>query len=514
MEVIQSLEPIAVPTIKPIHRALAWLGVAAWCVIVFFGCLRLYTRHNDFKIGFHPDEYSKARQLQQDYRNYNHPLLLLEATNWLMTWRNTPHDLKSIVYTGREASAIIAAVGVVGFALAGYFAADSVGMVLTSLAVGLCPSLLVYSHYMKEDAALIGGIGVTVAGMALVWRKRTIVAQLLGPMLAGAGAALAASGKYVGAVASVGALASVIAAPWRRWYWIFIRLLLAAAMAYFVVKAINHRAFEHWADFEEGFDNEYKHGTTGHTGMMLDPPTAFIWNVARIETQPHVQVFAVALLLAIVSRRRGWGWDLLLLLFTLCWLAVLSYTAIPFHRYGLPVVVLAHALAGLGAARWIEQLRPRRNYWIAVSVLAIALFAGLQGYRCRDFLNQFADDSRTRLRAWAKTNITRQTRFVQDSYADLPDNAWDNNVYYAAQNGSLDRLRRNGYTFVVVCDTNYSRYFVPGAHGEPGHTDQFRDRKAWYEKLFAEGKLVWQSKPDHPTYSFTNPEIRVYDLRK
>jgi len=399
VEVTPQIEPVSAPADAPPRHLLRWskrLGVVAWCVIVFFGCLKLYTAHNDFKIGFHPDEFSKARQLQHDFRNFNHPLLLLEATNWLMAWRGTPQEQKSIILTGREVSAIIAAAGVVGFTFAGYLAAGAPGMILASLAVGLCPSLVVYSHYMKEDAALIGGIGVTVAGMALVWRRRTILAQLAGPMLAGAGAGLAASGKYVGVVAAAGALAAVIAAPWRRWYWIFLRVLLAAALAYGAVKFINHRAFENQADFKEGFDGEYKHGTTGHVGLMLTPPTAFMWNVTRSETQAHVQIFAVALLLAIVTLRRGWGWDLLLLLFTLAWLAVLSYSAIPFHRYGLPVVVLAHAVAALGAARWIEQLKPRRKIWIAASLCTIALFSGLQGYRCRDVLHQFADDSRTR----------------------------------------------------------------------------------------------------------------------
>jgi len=39
-------------------------------------------------------------------------------------------------------------------------------------------------------------------------------------------------------------------------------------------------------------------------------------------------------------------------------------------------------------------------------------------------------------------------------------------------------------------------------------------KKAWYEQLFREGKTVWKSNSDHPTYSFTNPEIRIYDIRK
>src|SRR5688500_19849379 len=41
------------------------------------------SRGNDFPVHFHPDERKKAEQVITDSRNFNHPMLLLEATKWV-----------------------------------------------------------------------------------------------------------------------------------------------------------------------------------------------------------------------------------------------------------------------------------------------------------------------------------------------------------------------------------------------------------------------------------------------
>ncbi len=492
-------------------------AVLAYCLFVWLGCFHFYRLHNDFPIGYHPDEFSKVSQIIQDYRNFNHPLLLLQTTQKLLDFKTGPHDANTIVRTGRDASAALAATCAVGSALAGYFSAGWVGMILGSLAVGLCPSLLVYAHYMKEDASLLSGVGLTVAGMAWTWNRKTLSGQMLGPMLAGLGAAMAVSGKYVGATAITGALVVVLFAPFRRWWWIPIRLAVMAAIAIGAAALINHRGINQWQDFREGMDREYEHGTTDHLGVALPRPNHFMWRVAQRETLPHVKLFAIVLLLSVATLRKGFGGDLVLLLFAGGWLYVLSWNVIPFHRYGLPVVVMAHALAGQGAARAVGQLRTFRWLHLTAAILAIGVFAGFQGQRCRDFTQQFADDGRDRFLAWATANLPDNDQIAHDSYAVLSHRQNGSNggqsVMFAPDNGAFGELRRNGIRYVVVCDSNYSRFFEPETSGSPGREYKFDYRKAWYERLFNEGKLIWQSKPKHPTYSFTNPEIRVYQLR-
>jgi hypothetical protein len=134
-------------------------------------------------------------------------------------------------------------------------------------------------------------------------------------------------------------------------------------------------------------------------------------------------------------------------------------------------------------------------------------------------LNQFVDDSRIRLAKWASHHLPVRSRVAHDSYALFTQGTGrpyftGRGITAAPQYGTLKDLRRYGYRYVIVCYNNYERYFAPAVVAAPGHEEEFAYRKAWYDQLFREGKLIWQAKPDHPTYSFTNPEIRVYDIRQ
>ena len=47
-------------------------------------------------------------------------------------------------------------------ALTAYLCAGWWGLVMGSILLGLCPPLLTYSHYMKEDTSLLVGMAMTV----------------------------------------------------------------------------------------------------------------------------------------------------------------------------------------------------------------------------------------------------------------------------------------------------------------------------------------------------------------
>src|SRR5690554_5218554 len=90
----------------PRRRGAIWLERLAGVAFSFLlaaVCLVLYTRHNDFTFRYHPDELSKIRQIQSggENRNLNHPLLLLEASQWVVQWLGTPNNDQAIVEVGR-----------------------------------------------------------------------------------------------------------------------------------------------------------------------------------------------------------------------------------------------------------------------------------------------------------------------------------------------------------------------------------------------------------------------------
>src|SRR4051794_29688252 len=55
--------------------------LAAFCALLWVGCLVLYTRANTFAYYYHPDEEGKAKQATLGSRNFNHPQMLLEVSS-------------------------------------------------------------------------------------------------------------------------------------------------------------------------------------------------------------------------------------------------------------------------------------------------------------------------------------------------------------------------------------------------------------------------------------------------
>src|SRR4051794_18504521 len=169
--------PCSMKSSTPLRAvALRRLGLLVFLALTFMTALFLYTRHNDEPSWFHPDEDGKAAQVSSGrYRNFKHPLLLLEATE-LMTRLRHPQihiprglptefrdfapfpvgestaDHQTIVQDGRLVSAIFGATAATCLAAAGYLAFGWTGLLLSAAMLVLCPQLLLYSHDMKEDS--------------------------------------------------------------------------------------------------------------------------------------------------------------------------------------------------------------------------------------------------------------------------------------------------------------------------------------------------------------------------
>ena len=176
------------------------LQIALFSVLLFVAGLALFTRANRFPFYRHPDEPVKVAQLQTGTWNFNHPMLLLSTVRLALDASGT--DLRQpqrVVEVGRWVSAGFAAATAVLMAAAlwitaGRFAGIAAGLLLISN-----HQLFELAHYLKEDTSLVFGISAWLFGLALYRRKpgRATAAAV------GAGAALALSGKYVGAFAPV-----------------------------------------------------------------------------------------------------------------------------------------------------------------------------------------------------------------------------------------------------------------------------------------------------------------------
>ena len=91
--------------ITPIKTVFALLIALAMASVSF----HLFTRNNDFPLNYHPDEWTKVEQIAsfRQYRNANHPLLMLESANLARQWSNVSrNDELAVAVVGRNTSAL------------------------------------------------------------------------------------------------------------------------------------------------------------------------------------------------------------------------------------------------------------------------------------------------------------------------------------------------------------------------------------------------------------------------
>ena len=530
------------------RKLLRMFVVGILILAMWAGCLWLYSRNNSFSIAYHPDEPGKVEQVVEGYRNYLHPLLLLETTSlWLKLKPVNTDNNQLVVMAGRDVSAFFGATAAALLTLTAYLCAGWWGLILGALLLGLCPPLLVYSHYMKEDASLVVGLAVTILATRMIWMSRRWWTRIPCWALLAAGCALATSGKYVGAMTLVLPVALFFIAPGFRWWRPILRILLFVPILVVCLVAINHRALNlnnldiqkvmHDPDgweylftpgFLNGLNRETRHSSTEHLGMTAHRPNNYALRQALSDTWPWGALPLAALpLVLLLTRRQGWGWEVLLLLFTAFCTLVLSYSIILFPRYVLPLVVLIHLAAALTLARLLVAMRGRPVAQATAGIctgliLLVCLFP-----RCLDYTYQFGHDARETLQEWAIKNLPANARVYCDNYTAmavplLGENSLRNlrpdvRVYspmFAASVGSLTDLARYGECYVVICQTAYDRYFEPSAMPAMGNEDEILQMKSFYQTLLEKYVPVWQSVPAHYTGAFANPDIKVYRLKR
>lgn len=516
--------PVTNPAASSLRRRIEYAAVALFCCVLFASSFFLYTRHNNFSPNFHPDEATKAVQVLTQTRNHKHPHLLLEGTEVTLRLFGLARTPRNVVLTGRCVAATYGALAVVALALAGYRYAGLFGLLVSGACVGLCPSLLLHGHYMKEDTALVLGIALTLLAAIIFCRVRSRRSQTSSLIFLGAATGVAVSGKFVGVAALAAVLILVVATPPRGWTtpsrWIAVLIAFAVTAA-----VINHRALEDPVAAWSALTHEAEHGVGEHRGLTMDQPNFFFAKGLIRETMPHVLVLAGFFLvsLALFSRRTG-SWDLFLPLFAALFLFVISFGVIPEYRHNLPIIVMLHLMGALAVVRFAAILAiPWR--W-ALPIAALAVIIPLQLLRCLNYLNQFADDSRLRVRSFVADNLPAGSLVLADRQVGLQRND-DPRIpeserrlpvllrvtFWVADFGDLNFIRGSGADYVAVNETAYNRLFDPDIHPIPSEVGRCNARRRFYEQLFAEGELIWSSTPHPPTYSSVNPALRLYRLR-
>lgn len=515
--------------------------ICALALAAVFGCsFTIYTTGNDFPFGYHADEESKAAQVldPQHRLNFRHPALLIEGTIQICRHHRTAADTQSVVETGRRVSAFYAAAGTTLFALAGYLLFGFAGLLLAAVMVGLCPHMVIYSHYMKEEASLSLGVAAVVAAAMVATKARGRAGRILAWLGLGLACGLATSAKYVGAASLACALAAILLIPPRGWKPFASRLLLVLASALVIVLLVNHRLFIHSDTLNinpntlDSMTTSFGHGVSGHKDLTMPKPNTFILEVLARETTFDVWIgLGLFIILAFSGKLKEVRLGLCVALsFLVIWAVTLSYNTIPFHRYIMPVLVQMYFLAALGFGVAMWRFTPPRG---AARALFMAVVMGLilsaQAPLGLALVRQFSDDSRQRVRAWIVANVPAGSTIAAEKYAGLHGRGDakrfpDSNIqsmkdryrlltpFFIGDVGDLQALRAKGVDYVVVCGLAYERFFYPQTSSRNGTDKVLLRHRTIYDELRQKTRLVYKDVSAYPTYAFTNPDILIYRI--
>ncbi len=487
-----------------------------WSLALFTAALVLNTRANTFPYFYHPDESEKASQLLTRNWNFHHPMLMLTTTKEVIDLAHVQQREQSVVEIGRWISAGFAAAAIVAFSLLAYAWRGWIPCIGCGLALLLHHQVFELSHYLKEDTALLFGIGFTFLAAHLYWqRPNTGWAVTLG-----IASACAISGKYIGAFVLLVALPLLWRSPepgrGKRAAW-------AAAAFLVALVVINLPMILHQDAFKQSFNREMALAVHGQ-GATRSVPHALYWNVFRDNSTPIMWILLAVFLFARWDERHSVTLpEWLIIAFPFVYTLALSFSPKTNDRYFLPATGVLMLLAACGArdgARLMRRWVPMR--WALIGLTA-ALVLG-QWPKWKRYDEAFAHDDNKELFDWVKKNLPPDAIIAKDSRVQLPgpDSARVRAHFgdlpqkimakkFAADLGTIRELRKIGVTYIAVSESDYGRFFLPSLRPKNKESeDDFDRRRSFYKKLLRDGDLLkeWE----RGTVLYLHPGLRLYKI--
>lgn len=494
--------------------------IALFSALLFAAGLGLFTRSNRFPFYRHPDEPVKVAQVQTGDWNFHHPMLLVGTARLVMAASGTDlRNPQAVVETGRWVSAGFAAGAAALFAAAMWIAAGRFAGVAMGLLLLSNHQLFELAHYFKEDTALVFGIAAWLLALALYERRPTWSKAAL----IGIGAALAVSGKYVGAFAPVLSLwvLAKTGLPERRGAR-FAAFFAALALS---LAAVNAPMLTHQAKFETSFQRELALVVHGQRGMTRSVPHAVYLNAFRDNLHFALWIFIPLALWAAWRHPAGaprlvGAVEAVVLLLPIVYMAALSFSPKVHDRYFLPstVLFLGSVALGMKALKWQKAL----PFLLAAAVgLQIA---GLPKHDLLSYCKAFRTDDRADLVAWLNARPTRPGGdvIVQDRRTLLPTPAQPAFLPYQPslsarvlpealeKYSGLDELRAEGVTLAALCQDDFGRFDLKSQRPQQGTEDAYRRTGELYRALRQGRQPLWERPRGLVLY--LHPGLKVYTL--
>ncbi|MDP1563824.1 MAG: glycosyltransferase family 39 protein [Pirellulaceae bacterium] len=492
-----------------------FLGLAV--VAIFALSLALNWTNNNFPLGYHFDEPKKVTFIITGEQDFHHPILMLELVRWA-TQSGTSRTSQEVVELGRTIMAIAGALIPVVMILVAMPYLGRWTAMLVGATLAVTPTMVLHSHYLKEDILLVLLSWSALGGFSQYFRTRNEAWLLVAGLCWG----FAMGSHYKGLLVGVVAIPFLLFDRALTWRMREVGLLLICGLAVLGFLLPNAVILDKWDVFVSGFNHERNHALTGHfvpiywsdfyltyhLRYSLLPGLAYGLGVAAVGSW----LWWTVRVRSLQSGERLW--------LAFVWVSYLVPEVSPLKpnpdeaRYILPAIpgliyFLVKSLQslwvmnGLGSSSsGVDSGSARRPQWLWRATLVTSCVV-LVGYAVHDTLqlNHFlVRDTRAELERWAAGEGIKLIGEPMTGTEIYRPFAYDEN---------LEQLQEQGYTHYAISSFAYDPYLVT-AHLQ-GQSPTVEARRAVYMALLRRSTIKFE--PQYRSVGFSNPTLVVVPLK-
>jgi len=463
-------------------------------------CLNLV--NNNFSFKYHSDEPIKVRAIRRHTQNFKHPILMLQVVRLANLFLRYSKG-QDIAVLGRITTAFWGSFLIFFSYLIFRNLIKPPYALVAALATALSPIIVVHSHYFKEDMIL-----TYFCYLSLFCLFKFIESPHQRPvLLLGLATGLALSSHYKANLLVFFYFMVPFLIPSIKKFDYYKHLGFSLVISLVTFLTINYPVLLDFETFKKGVMFEIDHSIEGHT--LILPGTAHFFSFHLLHSIiPGITILptllAIGFMLYSLFRWKTTLWQdrALILYVCLFYFAVELLPLKPwpgFIRYVIPIIPCLLYFA-YKALLTLSDTLPKAK-WMIAGLLVLSLLS--PSYETAQLVYYLNKDTRSKVDTWRKS-ISQ--RVIAEKYSS---SSWYRDIFSLAE---LDILQEKTWdvTYLVASELMYGRYvFGNTLKNQPKAVYERYNR---YQELFKYPFI--EIKPAYKTYAFSNPTIRIIDVRK
>jgi len=491
----------------PLNRLFSDSKFHAFALLLILGLSAFLNTYNlNFPEFYHADEAKKIQFVLSDQQDFRHPILMLQTARVINKVVGLK-DSNRLIILCRMISATWGVLIVLLIYALSRQGLDKNYALLVALSVAVSPVLVIHAHYFKEDIIFTACSLLSLICFLKLLRERTTAATLLWGLATG----LALSAQYKGLLLIPLYFLFPRALPDldRTWFHKKFRIGLAVMASVFLL--VNYPLFLNWNIFFSGLTNEVGHVVGGHTLNVYPFQHWFGFHLVN-SLIPGMSLVVTFLALGGLAVT-GWRWkqavvvDKLLFVYTMVFYLVHEISPMKtfpdFMRYMIPIVpaMIYFACKAISKiSQWPQEYFRKAMVHGVPWVLAGAVFL-VPLYDTWQLDSHLIDDTRLQAQQWIDS---AQGETWGERYTLGKD--WKTRYLTEVD---ISEARKSGVAYLAVSSFSYERFFI-GSQWSWQNKDVYETHKK-YMRLFTYPYV--EIKPAYKTFAFSNPVIRIIDIR-